>query len=59
MILFNLYKLIIPGGSNPKSQRWLDAEAKLKKSAIGDIGPTIDKNTGYEVGTIFVDTRML
>ncbi len=45
------------GVTEAKSQRWLDAEAKLKKSATGDIGSTIDKNTGYEVGTIFVDPR--
>ena len=41
--------------SNTKSQRWLDAEAKLKKSTSGDIGSTIDSATGYEVGTIYVD----
>ncbi|WP_300383915.1 polymorphic toxin-type HINT domain-containing protein, partial [Clostridium sp.] len=45
------------GVSNPKSQRWLDAEAKLKKSATGDIGPTIDKNTGSEVGRFIADDK--
>lgn len=53
----NVKGATIKGVSNPKSQRWLDAEAKLKKSATGDIAPTIDKNTGSEVGRFIADDK--
>lgn len=51
------HRAISKGGAAPKSQRWLDAEAKLKKSATGDISPTIDKNTGAEVGRFIADDK--